>query len=600
MNDNYFGSNIRRTILFSIILIFASGVLIQLFKMQILSKSVYQEKSNDNSIKEVIIKAPRGFLFDRDLNYLVGNKPSYSVSVTPSKYDVSNNDLIEKVLGAEHGLISRIYEKYSRFSEYVPRRIQRSANFKFIAWLEENKEKLPGVEYNVEMQRDYSFGINGAHIFGYTKEISSEDLIKNKETYSLGDYVGNNGIEKTYEHLLRGKKGTEYYVIDSKQMIIGRYEDGKYDIQPLRGNDLVLTINSEAQKTAERAFEGKRGALVAIEPETGDILAFVSAPSYELSKFASVTSGEVWNELKQDTTRPLFNRATMSRNPPGSTYKMVTALAALENGLISTSDYVTCKGSFFFGDRSFKCTHVHGKVNIISAIEKSCNVFFYQLILKVGLEKFAEFGRKMGFGKKTNLDIEEESPGIVPDSDYFDRAYGKGQWTEGYLISLAIGQGDLITTPVQLAQYCSILANKGKTKQPHFLKGWIEFRTNKFYKATYEDVNVEISDNALNIVREGMYKVVHGDGTAQFIRQKKFDMAGKTGTAQNPHGEDHAIFIGFAPFENPQIAVAVIVENVGYGSTHAAPIARDVIKSYLNDVESKKILTMLPDERKSN
>ena len=598
MNDNIFGSNIRRTILVSVILIFTTGVLIQLFKMQILSKSVYQEKSNDNSIKEVIIKAPRGFLFDRDLNYLVGNKPSYSVSITPSEYDESNNDLIEKVLGTEHGLISKIFQKYTRFTEYVPRRIQRSTDFKFIAWLEENKEKLPGVDYSVEMQRDYSFGINGSHIFGYTKEISSEELLKNKETYSLGDYVGNNGIEKTYEHLLRGKKGREYYVIDSRQMIIGRYEDGKYDVQPMRGNDLVLTINSAAQKTAEKAFEGKRGALVAIEPESGDILAFVSAPPYDLSKFASVTSGEVWNELKQDTTKPLFNRATMSRNPPGSTYKMVIALAALDNGLISTSDYVNCTGSFFFGDRSFKCTHVHGRVNIIDAIEKSCNVFFYQLILKIGLDRFAEYGRKLGFGEKTNLDIEEESPGIVPDKEYFDRAYGKGQWTEGYLISLAIGQGDLITTPVQLAQYCAILANKGKTKQPHFLKGWIEFQTNKYYQATYEDIDVDISQDAFDIVREGMYRVVQGDGTATFIRQKDFDIAGKTGTAQNPHGEDHAIFIAFAPYKNPKIAVAAIVENVGFGSTHAAPIVRDVIKSYLHDINSKKVFTMLSDVRK--
>jgi penicillin-binding protein 2 len=276
---------------------------------------------------------------------------------------------------------------------------------------------------------------------------------------------------------------------------------------------------------------------------------------------------------------------------------MVTALAALENGLITTSDYVTCRGSFFFGDRPFKCTHVHGRVNIVSAIEKSCNVFFYKLILKVGLERFAEFGRKMGFGKKTNLDIEEESAGIVPDAEYFDRAYGKGQWTEGYLISLAIGQGDLITTPVQLAQYCAILANNGRTKQPHFLKGWIESQTNQFYRANYEDIIVDISQDALDIVREGMYRVVQGDGTAQFIRQKKYDIAGKTGTAQNPHGEDHAIFIAFAPFENPKIAVAVIVENVGFGSTHAAPIARDVIKSYLSDIESKQVLTMLQDTR---
>lgn len=597
MNDTIFGSRIRKTILVSIIIVFSTGVLFQLFKMQILSKSVYEEKSNDNSIKDIVLKAPRGFIYDRDLNYLVGNKPSYSVSITPSNYSIQNNNLIEKVLGIKHGDINKILERNSRFSIYIPRRIQRSTDFKFIAWLEEHKEKLSGVDYNVEMQRDYSFGINGSHIFGYINEISPEMLNKNKEIYSLGDYVGNSGVEKTYEHLLRGIKGKEYFVIDSKQMIIGRYEDGRYDVQPHKGNDLVLTIHSKTQKTAEKLFVGKKGALVAIEPETGDILAFVSAPSYDLSKFASVTSGEAWNELKQDPEQPLFNRATMSRNPPGSTYKMVTAMAALQNGLITTSDYITCKGSFWFGDRSFKCSHVHGKVNIESAIEKSCNVFFYQLILKVGLARFAEFGRKFGFGTKTNLDIDEESPGIVPDSAYFDRAYGKGKWTQGYLISLAIGQGDLITTPVQLAQYCAILANNGKTKRPHFLKGWFDSGTNEFHTAEYEEIDAGLDASSLDLVREAMYKVVHGKGTAQFIRQKNFTIAGKTGTAQNPHGEDHAIFIGFAPFDNPKIAVAVIVENVGFGSTHAAPIVRDVIKSYLNDSDSDQFVTVLSDIR---
>lgn len=596
MNETIFGSRTRRTILVAIIIVFSTGVLFQLFKMQILSRSVYEEKSNDNSIKDVVLKAPRGILYDRDLNYLVGNKPSYSVSIVPSYYNVQNNNLIEKVLGIEQGEIDRIFKKNSRFSIYIPRRIKRSADFKFVAWLEEQKEKLSGVDYNVEMQRDYSFGINGSHLFGYTNEISPDMLNENSEIYSLGDYVGSSGIEKTYEHLLRGIKGTEYFVIDSKQMIIRRNEDGRYDVQPQKGNDLVLTINSNAQKTAEKLFEGKKGALVAIEPETGDILAFVSAPSYELSKFGSVTSGEIWNELKQDPEQPLFNRATMSRNPPGSTYKMVIALAALQSGLITTSDYVTCRGSYYFGDRSFKCTHVHGSVNVISAIERSCNVFFYQLILKVGLKRFAEFGRKLGFGTKTNLDIDDESDGIVPDSNYFNSTYGKGKWTDGYLISLAIGQGDLVTTPVQLAQYCAILANNGKTKRPHFLKGWIDSGTNEYHEAEYEVVDAGLDAASLNLVREGMYKVVQGAGTAQFIRQKEFTIAGKTGTAQNPHGEDHAIFIGFAPFDNPKIAVAVIVENVGFGSTHAAPIVRDVIKSYLNDSDSKQLITVLSDK----
>ena len=585
MQDNHFGSLIRRRIIYLTIVGFFIILVFQLMSMQLLNRSAYEEKSNENSIKTIVRNPPRGIFFDRNLNFLVGNKASFTLEIIPDTYNKERNEIIEKVIAVEADYITQILKKNKRYSKYLPRKIKRNIQFNAVAWLEENSDFIPGVNYIVEMQRDYSFGVNASHVFGYTKEIDFKTLGEKKDIYKMGDYIGYNGVEKTYENFLRGNKGKDFYVVDSRQKIIGKYESGNENIPALKGNDLVLTIDRDAQIAAENSFHNMRGALVAIEPSTGEILALVSAPQYDLSKFASVTSNEIWNELSRDTTKPLFNRATMSRNPPGSTFKMMIAIAALEDKIITTSDYVTCGGGFLFGDKFFKCTHVHGKVNVVSAIERSCNTFFYQLMLKIGIERLSKYGKMFGFGRKTNIDIGEESSGILPNKAYYDRVYGKGKWTRGYLVSLGIGQGELITTPLQLAQYTSLLANFGVTKSPHLVKGYIENETNNYIPFEFEELRASISKETFDIVREGMYKVVNGNGTATLIRLKDIKIAGKTGTAQNPHGEDHALFIGFAPFENPQIAVAVIVENIGYGSTYAAPIVKKVIEAYLNKHE---------------
>ena len=585
MQDNHFGSLIRRRIIYLTIVGFFIILVFQLMSMQLLNRSAYEEKSNENSIKTIVRNPPRGIFFDRNLNFLVGNKASFTLEIIPDTYNKERNEIIEKVIAVESDYINQILKKNKRYSKYLPRKIKRNIQFNAVAWLEENSDFIPGVNYIVEMQRDYSFGVNASHVFGYTKEIDFKTLGEKKDIYKMGDYIGYNGVEKTYENFLRGNKGKDFYVVDSRQKIIGKYESGNENIPALKGNDLVLTIDRDAQIAAENSFHNMRGALVAIEPSTGEILALVSAPQYDLSKFASVTSNEIWNELSRDTTKPLFNRATMSRNPPGSTFKMMIAIAALEDKIITTSDYVTCGGGFLFGDKFFKCTHVHGKVNVVSAIERSCNTFFYQLMLKIGIERLSKYGKMFGFGRKTNIDIGEESSGILPNKAYYDRVYGKGKWTRGYLVSLGIGQGELITTPLQLAQYTSLLANFGVTKSPHLVKGYIENETNNYIPFEFEELRASISKETFDIVREGMYKVVNGNGTATLIRLKDIKIAGKTGTAQNPHGEDHALFIGFAPFENPQIAVAVIVENIGYGSTYAAPIVKKVIEAYLNKHE---------------
>ncbi|MEN8191655.1 MAG: penicillin-binding protein 2 [Bacteroidota bacterium] len=588
MDENYFGSPIRKQIFFFIILGFFSLQVFQLVRMQLLNTDKYEEKSNENSIKTNIINPARGLLYDRNINLLVGNKASFILRVTPDHYRNSNTKKIETVLNADSGYVDQILQKNRKYSKYSPRNIMRNVTNEVISWVDENKDKLPGVDYNVQTQRDYSFGVTGSHAFGYTKEIDNKALSSLKDIYSMGDYIGASGIEKTYEKYLRGSKGKEYFVVNSRQKVVGKYKEGREDIPPQKGNDLILTIDKNTQIAAEEALTDYTGAVIALEPQTGEILAFVSAPEYDLSNFASVTSSDFWDTLSSDTTKPLFNRVTMSRNPPGSTFKMLIAFAGLEEKIISKNFSVNCKGGHRFGNRFFRCTHQHGYVNMTSAIERSCNTYFYQLILKLGIDNLYKYSKMFHFGEKTRIDIGQEFKGLIPSKEYYDKVYGEGRWTNGNLLSLGIGQGEILTTPLQLAQYAALLANFGKTKTPHLVRGYIESETNRYVPLEYDSIEVNISRTSFNVIRKGMYNVVQGvDGTAKWIKLKDIEISGKTGTAQNPHGEDHALFIAFAPFDNPKIAVAVIVENVGYGSTYAAPIARRVIKAYLQPEKEK-------------
>lgn len=580
MTETFFGSVVRQRIILFVIIGFSFVVSINLFKMQILENPTYEKKSEENSIKKIVRYAPRGVFYDRNGEVLVSNKPSFTLQITPSQYKPNLTSMLENVMQEDSGYIADVLNKYKGFASNRPIRIKRDIDFQTLAWYEENSENLSGVDYVIETQRDYSYGVIGAHIFGYTKEITSKELAQKKEFYDLGDYIGSKGLEKTYEEYLRGSKGYNLVLVDSRQRIISRYLSGKEDISPIKGKDLVLTLDLPTQQKAEELFLGKKGAVVAIEPSTGEIIAFTSSPSFDLNSFASVTSGSTWNDLVNDPDKPLFNRATMSIYPPGSTIKMLEALIGLEENIIDKDYSVNCQGGYRFGDRFFKCTHVHGTVDMERSIEKSCNTYYYKLMLEIGLEKWAEYMRKFGFGSKTEVDISEESAGLVPDTEYYNRVYGPRGWTRGFLVSLGIGQGELSATPIQLAQYVSLLANSGETYKPHFVKGYIN-DDGELVKFPFEKINVDIKKENFEIVRKGMYDVVNESGTATWIKQQDVVIAGKTGTSQNPHGKDHALFVGFAPYDNPKIAVAVFVENVGFGSTHAAPIARDLIRSYL-------------------
>ncbi len=591
MNDNAFGSPARKRILFVVVVGFVLLSCAQLFNMQIINAPTYSERSDENSVKPVYQTAPRGVFYDRNRQVLVGNKPSFTLRITPSTYKDSLSPYIEAVLGFSPGYINKILKANESYSKYIPRRIAKDVSFKVIAWYEENASKLPGVDYVMETQRDYSFGVTGAHMFGYAKEIPLNILQKRKDEYMMGDEIGFAGLEKTYEDILRGEKGINYMLIDSRQKTIGRYKDGEEDAKTIKGYDLVLTIDKDAQRVAEQSFRDRRGAVVAIEPSTGEILAFLSSPEFNLDDFAKVTSSEVWKNLNENPDKPMLNRASMGYYSPGSTFKMVSAIAALNEGIIDSSYRISCNGGYQFGDRFFKCLHVHGSVDLETSIEHSCNTYYYSLVNKLGLETWSKYAKKFGFGVKSGLDINEEKDGIVPSTKYYDRVYGKRGWTKGFVISLGIGQGELSVTPLQLAQYAALLGNYGKSAKPHFLKAYIETETNKKIDVKPQYYDIGINHHAFDIVRRAMWKVVNGAGTATNIKSPDLNISGKTGTAQNPHGKEHSVFVGFAPYDNPKIAVAVIVENAGFGSVAAAPVARDVIKAYLQKGSVDKILS---------
>jgi penicillin-binding protein 2 len=556
--------------------------------MQIVQQQAYDEKSADNSIKAIEQIPLRGLFLDRNGEVLVTNVPAYTLRIIPADYDTSLNKMLETIINVEPGYISKILYNNRIYSKYVPIRIKRGIDFKSVAWLEENSEHLPGVSYIVEMQRGYPAGLMGSHVFGYTKEISPEQLKRESDYYNPGDYVGHNGLEKQYEKLVRGVKGFSYSLVDSRRKEIGKYRNGSEDIASIKGNDLLLSIDADVQRVAEQELEGKSGAVVAIEPKTGEILAIVSAPGYNLNEFSYVTSREFLQNLYNDPLHPLFNRATMSIKPPGSTFKLMSAVAALDLGVITPSTTIYCGGGFTFG-RFFKCHGgPHGSLTVIHAIEKSCNTFFYNLIYKIGLDQWAEYAKKLGFSKTTGIDIGEEVSGFIPDSKYYEKVYGPN-WPRSIMASLGIGQGEVSVTPLQLAQYVSLIANNGKSFTPHVVKGYIDDKTNRLVLSKFKQVKTGINSSVFDIVKEGMYLVVNGAGTATRIRMEEIKIAGKTGTAQNPHGKDHAFFIGFAPFEDPKIAVAVVVENAGFGSTWAAPIAKKIFQAYLLTKKTNKL-----------
>ncbi|HEY9189019.1 MAG TPA: penicillin-binding protein 2 [Ignavibacteria bacterium] len=562
----------------------------RLVELQLLSAEEYGTKSKKNSIRRVVKEPGRGTIYDRNKNILVDTRPAFSLYVTPNDFDEKLIPVLSKILDIDTSVFKERLNKGKRYSIFNPVKIKKEIDQKTLAFIEENQDKFPGVEILPEPKRTYTPLARMSHFLGYVKEISDEQIGKDSGYYVPGDYIGQQGLESTYEKLLRGIKGYSYILVDSKGRKIGKYDDGKMDSQPIDGMDLNLSIDLNLQILAETLLTNKKGAIVAIDPSNGEILAMASKPDYDLSLFSGVTPIDVWQSLNEDPSKPLFNRAALGEYPPGSIFKMVLATAALQEGVIDENWTANCGGAFSYGDKVFKCTHVHGTINVTRAIHQSCNIFFYNLMLKLNKEKGWSFWNKyasmFGFGKRTGVDIVER-PGFIPTESWYDKVYGKN-WGKGFLISLAIGQGEVSITPLQAACYCSTIANNGTYYKPHLVHSYFDKHSNTETLVPIEGRKLDISQRVLNIIRHGMYLAVNAPGGTGLAAQVPgIVVAGKTGTAQNPHGKNHAWFIGFAPFDNPKIAVAIIIENGGFGGTTSAPIASALIKQYLLNKDKK-------------
>lgn len=582
IHDEQFGSLERRRTLTIFVLAMFALLMMRLYQLQLLYHVELDKKSEENSVRGLVKDPVRGYIYDRNGKLIVDVGPAYSVTLVPAEFEKRNIPLLSSILQMEPQTLEERVARARAYSPFIPARIKRDIDMKTLAAIEEHLTMLRGVSFQVESKRVYPTGAYASHLLGYRREISDAQLSDAGEGYRQGDLVGVAGLEARYEQLLKGIKGFEYVSVNSKGQIIGSFEDGKRDVGPKEGDDLLLSVDVGLQAFAESLMTNYSGAVVAMDPRDGGILALVSKPDYDPSIMSGVTPADLWYNLQTNPAKPLYNRATLTRYPPGSTFKMVLAAAALQEGVIDENFRIRCSGGFRFGNRVFKDLHVHGSVNVVEAIQKSCNVFFYQLMLKVGFDAWTEYGRRFGFGQTTNTDTGEETTGLLPSTQYYDSRYGKGKWTQGYLISLAIGQGEVGVSPLQMARYASALANGGTVYQPHAVELVRNKKRQTIDSVPHDSSLVGLSPHVMELIREGMQRVVHAPGgTGGLARIPGVISAGKTGTAENTHGKDHAWYVGFAPFDNPKIAVAVMLENSGFGGAKAAPLAGLVMERYL-------------------
>lgn len=576
----------RKYIIYSFCSVIFVLFVTRLAYLQLFNKEELSKESDKNSVKTITITPPRGIMYDRNGKILVDNKPSYTVTITPSQFDKNNLNEIAALLEFEPSELEENLKGIKGTNRFNPAKIKRDVDFRVISYIAENRERLTGVDYQADAIRTYPNNFRGSHAFGYTSEITQKMLEKQiGDYYKQGDVVGSSGLESNYENYLRGVKGYDFITVDVKGREIGPLNEGKNDIPPINGSDLILGMDKELQEYAEKLMNGKRGAIIAVDPRTGEILCFVSKPDFDLSSFAGKTDPKVFTSLLNDPDKPLFNRVIQTKYPPGSTWKMMMSLAALDAGRITTTSTVACGGSFTYGNRTFEDHGAYGNINVTRAIEVSANVFFYKMGLEVGIDDYYKYGKMLGFGSKTGIDIPNETNGLLPSRDYFNKRYGENKWTPGLLVSLGIGQGELGVSPVQMVAYTAAICMDGLYCQPHFVTKIKNSMNDTYEDVKFEQRRINIPQKYFDAVKKGMYLVVNGTGTAKNIKSSDFVLSGKTGTAQNSSGKNHSWFVGFAPYDEPRIAICVLGENQGWGNAFGAPIAGALMVRYLGGVQ---------------
>jgi penicillin-binding protein 2 len=561
-------------------------IVAKLFAMQVISADFYKRASETNGIRMVPILAPRGLITDRKGEILVKSRASYSMFLLP--YEVENLDaMVVRLSSVMRQPAEEIKEKIKLGwqGKFQPIRLKRDVDFATVAYIEEHTLEFPGITFQVESTRQYPDDNKGSHIWGYVGEITEQELTRPKYAgYVIGDIIGKEGIEKQYEEPLRGQNGYKYLEVTATGKILGEYP-GRSRLNPIRGSALSLEIDWGVQKVAEEELKARgSGAVVAIDVRDGGVLALASVPDFDANAFSGVITHEEWEAVSLDSLHPLFNRAIKGTFPPGSTMKIFTAAAGLEYGHIDvTTRFDACRGARRFGNRVFKCWRKegHGSLNVIDAIIQSCDVYFYQLGVRDGIADWGKMAKGCFFGQKTGIDLPGELAGLAPDQAYFDKRYGEAGWTKYLVVNLSIGQGEILVTPLQMAAIYAAIANGGNIYKPRLVSKIITADNDTTYFPPEKKGVLPISSYNLAILKEALKGVVNAPGgTAHQAAVKGYTVAGKTGTAQNPHGNDHAWFVCYAPAENPEIAVAVLVENAGHGGSVAAPIAKKVLEQY--------------------
>lgn len=585
----------RKLVIISSFLIVGFVFWIRLFYIQVIDKS-YTLSANNNVLRYVTQYPSRGLVYDRNGKLLVFNEAVYDLMVVPRQIkDLDTAELCRLLEIPMEGFLERM-KRAVTYSPMLATAFEKQISKETYGYLEEKLYRFTGFYVQPRTLRKYPMAV-GAHLLGYIGEVTPAQVEK-YIYYKQGDYIGISGIEKAYEKELRGIKGLKIRMVDVHNRDVGSFEKGRYDTAAVMGADLYTGIDADLQEYGEKLMANKRGSIVAIDPKTGEILCFLSSPGYDPNLLVGRVRGKNYSQLNENPLKPLLNRAIMGQYPPGSTFKMANDLVGLQMGVISKTTRFSCQGP---GSSPIRCTHSHvSPLDVYTAIQQSCNPFHWQVFraimndphypnVKARYDEWRKHLMSMGFGKKLDTDLSFELKGSLPPSEFFDKIYGVGSWNAMTIRSLSIGQGEILTTPLQLVNYVAIVANRGFYYPPHVVRAKGNEKNKTKYASSKQ--NTTINTEYIDIVREGMIEVFEGaHGTARAFKLDSIPMAGKTGTADNPHGKPHSNFIAFAPLDNPKIAICVIVENAGFGSTWAAPIATLMIEKYLTHTVKRKAL----------
>lgn len=567
---------------------------LRLYFLQIVRGPHFRRLAEENRISLIRLRAPRGIIFDRHGNVLVASRPSFSVSLDLDAVGdrAATIAAVASALGLDRAEVFRKVEEVEHYRRFEPVRIKDDVSREEVAALEALRFDHPGIVIEVEPRRSYPHGTLASHVLGYVGQINAAELkTRGNLGYRSGDHIGKSGIERQLDAELKGRDGFQQMEVDS----LGHGIRVLSSIAPEPGSSVTLTIDLALQQAAEEALAGLSGAIVAVDPRDGAVLAAASAPPLDPNRFSHGLSQEEWEELNSDTRRPLQNRVTQAQYPPGSVFKIVTAVAALETGVVTPATSFSCSGALRYGNRDFRCWKRggHGSVDLHRALVESCDVYFYQLGLKTGIDEIARYARELGLGRVTGLELGSESPGLVPDSAWKRRARGE-PWYAGETLSAAIGQGYDLVTPLQAALLAAAIANGGDVHRPYLVRRVVDSSGSLLREGAPDGGRrVILRPETLAAVRAGLWGVVNEPGgTGAAARVAELAVAGKTGTAQvvrmpakgGRQGEaaralkDHAWFVCYAPADGARVAIAAIVEHGGHGGSESAPIARRLLE----------------------